>query len=264
MVVSLNEEKSNSGVLVWNCKCDCGNTFVARGSNLKSGKATHCGCSRPPASNFIDLSGGKYGKLTVIGVERRVGGKAYWNCVCDCGGKCVVSGTDLRSGHTRSCGCLLKETRRKNASRNWLANRDIPTDPETYKNVQRAFFSMHHRCSSAYHDTMAYHDRGITVCDEWKDFGNFLSWAINNGFEQGLTLDRIDVNGNYSPNNCRWVTNKVQQNNKRNNVRITIGEETKTLSQWCEVYGVGKATVRQRMKRGWPQERWFEAPRKNP
>lgn len=260
-VVSLNEEKSKNGVLVWNCKCDCGGTCTARGGNLKSGRTTHCGCVKQVANNFIDLTGNKYGRLTVLSVERRDGKKVYWNCVCDCGGKCIVPSTDLKSGHTRSCGCLLKESRSINASRHRLENMDIPTDPDTYRKLRTEFHSMHHRCSPSYHSANSYYNLGVTVCDEWKDFNNFLSWALSNGFEHGLTLDRIDVNGNYSPDNCRWATNKVQQNNKRNNFRITIDGETKTLSQWSEIYGIGKATVRQRIKRGWPQERWFEPPR---
>jgi hypothetical protein len=260
-VVSLNEEKSKNGVLVWNCKCDCGGTYVARGSNLKSGRTTHCGCVKHVANNFIDITGKRYGRLVVLGVKSRKNKKVYWNCVCDCGGHNVVSGSDLKSGKVKSCGCLLPEVRRKNASKHWLVNMDIPTDPDTYKAIRTAFHSMHRRCRQDYHEASSYYDRGIIVCDEWDDFNNFLSWALENGFERGLTLDRIDVNGNYSPDNCRWTTNKVQQNNKRNNVRITIDGATKTLSQWCEIYGIGKATVRYRIKCGWPQERWFEPPR---
>lgn len=102
-----------------------------------------------------------------------------------------------------------------------------------------------------------YGGRGITVCDEWtgsQGFEHFYEWAIKNGYENCLTLDRIDVNGNYSPENCRWITNKEQQNNKRDNVYITINNETLTMKQWSEKVGIPYNTVKQRIYKGWSYE----------
>ena len=262
-VVSLNEERSKNGVLVWNCKCDCGNSFIARGGNLKSGKATHCGCLKPEfPNNFIDITGNRYGRLVAVEIASRGHGAVMWRCICDCGNEKIVPAENLRNGHTRSCGCLLKESRRKNALSNALINRDLPTDPETYRLIKTAFNSMHGRCSTSYHKPENYHDRGIAVCDEWTTFEPFLEWALENGFEQGLTLDRIDVNGGYNPDNCRWTTQKVQSNNKRTNVYITIDGETKTMRQWADHFGVSYPMVKARKRYGWPQSRWFDPPQK--
>ena len=121
---------------------------------------------------------------------------------------------------------------------------------------------MKNRCRPDYYEARYYYDRGIRVCDEWKRFEPFQDWALANGYADNLTLDRINVNAGYSPDNCRWVTIKVQQNNKRDNVYVTINGETKTLKMWCEQLCVDYRMVLARRRRGWPQERWFEPPRK--
>lgn len=258
-VTSLNEDKSKKGVLYWNCLCDCGNTFVASGSNLKNRNSSHCGCSKKIFSdNFMDLTGQRYGRLTVVSLASHDNGIVFWNCVCDCGSQKIAKASELRSGHTSSCGCLLKESRRKNALTRALVNRDLPTDIKTYKKLQAIFLGMHRRCSDKYCKPEHYANRGISVCEEWSEFDGFLSWALSNGYKVGLTIDRINNDGDYSPENCRWVTNKEQQNNRRDNVYITIGGETKTMKQWSEYYGLNYGMVRQRRKNGWPQSRWFE------
>lgn len=258
-VISLNDERSKNGVLYWNCLCDCGNTFVASGSNLKSGNATHCGCSKKETlAKYDDLTGKRYGRLTVSELAYHENGIVYWKCICDCGNQKIVKASYLRAGRTSSCGCLLRESRRKNALTRSLENRDLPTDAETYRNLQKIFYGMHRRCSDKYSRPEHYHDRGISVCEEWKEFDCFLSWALANGYKIGLTIDRIDNNRGYSPDNCRWATNKEQQNNKRDNVYITIDGVTKTMKQWSEYYGLNYGMVRVRRQRGWPQSRWFE------
>ena len=106
-----------------------------------------------------------------------------------------------------------------------------------------------------------YGARGIRICDEWlNDFINFYEWSVNNGYNDKLTLDRIDVNGNYEPSNCRWSTNKAQCNNTRSNVLITIGDTTKTLANWCDFYNINYKTVRDRIKRNWSIERALSEP----
>lgn len=118
--------------------------------------------------------------------------------------------------------------------------------------------SMYCRCY--YKSTNQYKNyggKGIKVCEEWKSsqgFLNFYNWAINNGYEEKLTLDRIDSNKNYCPENCRWVTSKSQSNNKTNNVFYTFNGETKTAKQWCELYSISQTTLNDRLKRGWSLE----------
>ena len=109
-----------------------------------------------------------------------------------------------------------------------------------------------------------YGGRGIIVCDEWlNDFMNFYYWAINNGYRDDLTIDRIDVNGNYEPNNCRWVTRNVQLKNKRNNVYITYQNKTQTMSDWAKEFGLKQNVFRQRYILGWSMEKIKETEVRN-
>ena len=123
------------------------------------------------------------------------------------------------------------------------------------------------RCTQNYHNKDAYYSRGISVCQEWNEkevgFMRFFEWAINNGYSDDLTLDRIDVNGNYSPENCRWVTMKVQQNNRRDNIMIEYNGKTQTMKQWCEELGLNYGMVRTRKQRGWEVPELFSPKKKN-
>lgn len=119
--------------------------------------------------------------------------------------------------------------------------------------LQRIYSNMKTRCynpnSNRYH---CYGGRGIRVCDEWKNsFQNFKEWAVNNGYADNLTLDRINNNGNYEPSNCRWVTNKQNTNNTRRNRLLTYNGETHTMSEWCEIIGIKLQTLSARIYRGW-------------
>lgn len=253
-VVSLNEEKSKNGVLVWNCVCECGNTCTARGGNLKFGKSTHCGCMKKKREKvqiaFSDISGERFGKLTVISIHNA--DKGEWNCKCDCGNDVIYTEKQLKSGTRKSCGCLSK---RKRSTKRRLTKEE--------KHIQSEWYSMRGRCSENYHGRRNYYDRGITICDEWDDFDNFEQWALSNGYSRHLTLDRINPDKGYSPENCRWVTMKEQQNNKRNNVRIEINGATKTLKQWSEFYNLPYGTVKMRKRKGWGVDRLFEPVHKN-
>lgn len=118
-----------------------------------------------------------------------------------------------------------------------------------YANILSRCFNPNVDC---YH---LYGGRGITVCAEWKnDFKAFYDWSMSNGYADNLSIDRVDNNEGYSPDNCRWVTMRMQSNNRRNNVHVTMNNECKTLSEWCELYGINYKTVRDRLKRGWSYE----------
>lgn len=121
--------------------------------------------------------------------------------------------------------------------------------------LYRIWNNMKSRCYNPHFSQYKnYGARGISVCDEWKDdFQSFHDWAISHGYTDELTIDRIDNNGNYRPDNCRWINNKAQSNNRRSNHIVTIENETKTLTEWCEIYDINYQTVQDRIRRGWSE-----------
>lgn len=192
---------------------------------------------------LIDLTGEKFGRLTVV--ERDYGRTekgTYWKCLCNCGNVKSVSSTSLKRGRVRSCGCLKDEYVKKLAD-------SVATHRQTKTRLYREWFAMKQRCNYKKHKQFKnYGGRGISVCKEWMNsFESFRDWALCSGYNDSLTIDRIDVNGNYSPENCRWITHKVQQNNRTNNRYITHNGETKTLSEWCEIYNIKFSTLKHRL-----------------
>ena len=187
---------------------------------------------------LISIEGMKVGKLTVI--KRHSNdkcGRPLWLCQCECGNTCIVSGQRLRNGTTKSCGCLkhISHTTTHGMSKTSLYN---------------VWHSMKARCYSknnaSYKD---YGGRGIEVCSEWlNSFECFMEWAINNGYKEGLSLDRKDVNSNYSPDNCRWADKYQQENNKRKTLKYTYNGETKSLAEWCRDLKINYNTTYQRIK----------------
>ena len=185
-------------------------------------------------SGRIDISGKKFGRLKVIEYSHTKRKKAYWKYVCDCENICIVEGSKLRNGHTKSCGCILKEINR---------SRKINDDVRT--RLYKVWRNMKHRCENTNDEHFDYYGgRGIKVCDEWQDFSVFYNWCVKSGYKVGLTIDRKDPNGNYEPSNCRWITLKEQQRNKRSNVYISCHGETKTISEWSRKIGVSRHSIR--------------------
>lgn len=202
---------------------------------------------------FIDLTGKRFGKLIAlkkVGIKRNC--ESIWLCKCDCGNISNVEGANLRRGHTKSCGCSKKEYQSQSLTKIKNAN----------KRLCRIFYEMKDRCLNyklKYYKN--YGGRGIKICNEWLDKKNgrinFYNWAMQNGYTDNLTLDRIDNNGNYEPNNCRWVTRKEQQNNRRNNRYITYKGETYIMKQWSEIFNIKYSTIKTRINDGLPEELCF-------
>lgn len=188
----------------WNCICDCGNKVTILGSNLSRGKTSSCGCIVSPA-----LTGRRFGRLTVMSRSQSNMNHSKWDCLCDCGNKTTVYGSFLISGRTRSCGCLHKDA----------ARAALGIHLESHTRLHNIWTCMKERCFNHRSTNYKYYGgRGITVCDEWKDdYVAFRDWALSHGYAPDLSIDRINVDGIYKPSNCRWATNKEQQNNKRNN-----------------------------------------------
>lgn len=185
-------------------------------------------------ANFKDLTGMKYGKLTVIGVSRKVpSGKReryYWNCKCDCGNTKEVRTDCLTSGYVQSCGCIKKEQDKINLTkfhRHKLSN----------TNLWYVYYGIMHRCYNA-EDTHYenYGGRGIILCEEWKQsFDNFAQWALGSGYKQGLQIDRIDNDGNYEPSNCRWIDAKSNCRNRGSNVLVEYEGRLVTIAELSEI-----------------------------
>lgn len=189
---------------------------------------------------YESMIGKRYGSLTVIKLEYKAkNGSNYWLCKCDCGNKTIVRTDNLRNGHTKSCGCLREKTSSELLTTHGLSETRI------YKIYKAMKSRTTNKNSTGYKN---YGGRGIKICDEWlSDFRKFYYWSINNGYKDGLTIDRIDVNGNYEPSNCRWTTMKEQGNNKRNNHNITYNGETHTMKQWAERLGINYYTLERRI-----------------
>jgi len=206
-----------------------------------------------------DLTGKKFGKLTVIKLDHKEqvylsngyknGYRYFYLCRCECGNEKIIQDSSLISGKTKSCGCLLKE----NKAIGELNKTHNQTKTRLYKIWQKMKERCYNKNNNRYY---CYGQRGIKVCNEWlNDFVLFYNWAINNGYKDNLTIDRIDVNGNYEPDNCRWLTNKEQSQNRRSNFNITLGNKTQCLTKWAEDYNISEGTVRDRIKRGWDIEK---------
>lgn len=190
-----------------------------------------------------DLTGRKFGRLTVIGIEERNSRKTYWVCQCDCGNIKIARSDALLSGATKSCGCLKKEQDKTNLDPQKITKHHLYNT-----RIYHIWQGMKARCdnprNTRYH---RYGGRGIKVCEEWEnDFKAFHDWAIANGYEETLTIDRIDNDKGYSPDNCRWSDKKEQGNNRKTTIKITIGNATKSLTEWCEIFQINYSAAEAR------------------
>lgn len=200
--------------------------------------------------SYKDLTGQKFGRLTAL-EKVSFSGAAKWKCLCECGNTVVVLGRSLSFGNTKSCGCLNKDVHIKHGG--------------SYDALYATWNNMINRCENPNNSIYKYYgERGISVCNQWKDFNNFKQWANITKLNDNLTLDRIDVNGDYCPENCRWVSKKVQANNRRSNLLFTKDNETHTLAEWCELLQLPYDTIQQRITRfKWSFEQAISTPIKS-
>lgn len=194
-----------------------------------------------------DYIGKKFNRLTVLEETHKLIGKdknkvKYFICKCDCGKIVYERKSDVLKSRIKSCGCYRNDMTRIRTLKHGHAKNGKHT------RIYRIWACMKSRCNDkkgiAYKD---YGGRGICVCDEWNDSSAFIDWALANGYSDNLTLDRIDVNGNYEPSNCRWITNDAQQNNRRNNVIVDIDGEKHNITEWCRLYDLPEATIKARI-----------------
>lgn len=204
-----------------------------------------------------DLTGLIFGNLTVIEFAGTRKTHKQWLCDCKCGNQTIVFQTNLLKGNTTSCGCL--------SSRNQAHKlKDINTKHgQSQTKLYHVYYAMLDRCFNV--DSKAYEhygNRGISMCENWKSsFEHFYEWAVNNGYREGLTLDRINNNDDYKPSNCQWITQAEQSLNKRTTLYATINGETKTLKEWSDISGVKYKTLRARyVDYGWTGEKLLSKP----
>lgn len=201
----------------------------------------------------VDLTGQKFGRLTVVRFDHKENGRKYYLCQCDCGNFKIVSNHSLKSGNTKSCGCLHKEILIQR-------NKDNRIHHPENERLLRIWRAMLHRC---YKETDEHYDyyggRGIKVCDDWHDFETFQKWALANGYADNLTIDRLDGNKDYCPENCSWATMTVQNNHKSDTKWLTYKGKTQSLSDWCRELCLDYFRTKARLNSlGWSVEDAFE------
>jgi len=205
--------------------------------------------------------GRRFGRWVVIDVpdlieDRYANGElhhARWLCRCDCGTRREVVGGNLLGGYTRSCGCLTAES----------ASQRFRTHGEAGTRLHQVWGNMLQRCGNPANQRYAWYGaRGIRVCDAWREFATFRAWALTHGYEEGLSIERVNNDGDYAPGNCVWTTRQRQMRNTRTNRFIEAWDEVKTLADWSEDprCAVGYYTLHSRLGLGWPPERAISTP----
>lgn len=237
-------------ITTWKCKCDCGNYTTVASQKLRKGHTTSCGCliKENKGACFEDLTNQRFNRLVVIKFipanEKTVRGY-NWLCRCDCGNLIKANASKLKMGLQKSCGCLKEEMKPR-----------LGNITRKYKYTNKRLYGVYKAMLARCYDTNGreYHNyggRGIVVCPEWlgeSGYDTFAEWAFTNGYNPGAkhgecTIDRRNVNKGYSPDNCCWITNKQQQNNRRNCHKIEYNGETHTVAEWAEIVGKSYSAV---------------------
>lgn len=201
---------------------------------------------------FQDLTGQKFGRLTVLKRIENRGKHIIWLCQCKCGKITKVSATHLQTGHTQSCGCYNKERIRETSTKH---NQSKTSLYFIWKSIKQRCTNKN---SKRYKD---YGKRGIELFKDWQeDYKKFFEWSISNGYKKGLSIDRIDNNIGYFPDNCRWTDRVTQANNKRNNVILKYNGEEKTITEWSKQLNIPRQIISSRYYSKWKIEEIFNKP----
>jgi hypothetical protein len=205
---------------------------------------------------FIDLTGKRFGRLTAIQQVEKVITVKLWECKCECGVTTLRNSNTLRTGHTKSCGCLSREalTKRTNLKHGLSKLPNGKVNP-----LYHVWTQIKQRCrnprDSGFKD---YGGRGITFFAPWDDFKVFYDWAMSAGYVPGLTIERIDNDRNYEPENCTWISWNQQRKNNRRVIKITYGGRTQILTDWAKELGIKYSTINSRLQKGYSIEKAFQ------
>ena len=209
---------------------------------------------------FIDLTGEKFGRLEVKYKGEKHNNCITWHCECECGGEKDVRACHLRSKAIDSCGCLTKERHGDNHRTHGQSRTKYEHRPNGVQNTRPYLIwkNMRQRCGNPKNPSYKrYGGRGITVCDEWNDYITFYDWAINNGYDEKLTLERENNDKGYSPDNCKWATNKEQCNNFSRNKLLTYQGKTQSIKMWAEELGISAGAIQGRIDGNLSEDKIF-------
>ncbi len=272
-LVVLGQSKNSKLPNAFDFQCDCGNIFSDTPSRIFDGHRKTCGkCNilySPKIKNSEErksMIGKKYNMLTVVDfVQKPNSSKWYAKCICDCGNKKLSLPYQIKSGAVKSCGCLKIKQSKNFGSMQPLSKGNLK-DGRSKHPLYGTWQQMIDRCENPqvnHYDR--YGGRGIKVCDEWHDFWKFVEWSDSvGGRPKGYTIDRIDNDGNYCPENCRWADWGTQTRNKSSNIVVEYNGVSKTLIEWSIETGIEHQTLLNRFNRGWSSERMLtEKPRRN-
>lgn len=238
----------------WKCQCDCGVIKTVNGTGLRGGRIKTCG------NHKKDYIGQRYGRLVVLEELQTTdsAGRKFrsFKCQCDCGNTVIVRQSNLVTT-TKSCGCYQRDSVRKRQTKHGLNG----------TRIWNIYYQMKQRCYNKKHpEYYNYGGRGITICDEWLDKDNgakkFFEWAFENGYQDDLTIDRIDNDKGYSPSNCRWVTMYEQGRNRRTNVFVEYNGRRMILKDFSDLIGANRNMVSKLLKQGKSVEEIVERYRK--
>jgi len=236
---------SSKGRTRWTCSCECGSRRDYFSIYLLKGDTTSCGCLSAEKS---DLAGRKFGRLTAVRKLVIKSSQWSWWCVCECGSEKEVLAGSLKSGQTRSCGCLSRD----------VTSKRVKTHGKSKTRTYKIWSQMLKRCYRPKSTGFSrYGGRGISVCDRWFGKGGFDRFLEDMGEPPSNkhTIDRIDNDGDYEPGNCRWATIREQNRNRSCSRSMTFLGKTRSIMEWSIVTGLSYPCILRRVRSGWSVER---------